>query len=403
MSDGLKEQLSLAQLGVTITNSIFSENSMRIAIVHDWLTGMRGGEKVLSLLCGLMPNADLFTLIRVPGVCDARIEAMPIRTSFLNRLPGVRRYYRYLLPIMPFAIEQMDASRYDLIVSCSHCVAKGIRRSPQAAHLCYCLTPMRYVWSQGEAYRDSMGLSGLALRMIQGFLCAWDRRSSRNVDLFLANSRNVSERIRRCYTRQSKVVHSPIDTAFFTPSSKVREDYYLMVTALTPYKRVDQAAAAFAELDRPLRVIGDGPLIKDLRENAPQNVTIMGWQSDDVVREHYRSCRALIYPGEEDFGLAPLEAMACGAPVIAYAAGGALETVLDVNGESGFGPTGIRYAPQTVEALVSAVKRFEGNEQRFQRNVLTAWAQRFSPDRFLTQFKLAAETLLSEKNLPAPL
>ena len=375
---------------------------MRIAIVHDWLTGMRGGEKVLSLLCGLMPNADLFTLVRVPGVCDTRIEGMPIRTSFLNHLPGVRRYYRYLLPFMPLAIEQMDASGYDLIVSCSHCVAKGIRQSPQAAHVCYCLTPMRYIWSQGEAYRDSMGLSGLALRLAQGYLRAWDRRSARHVDTFLANSRNVAERIRRCYGRASEVVHSPIDTAFFTPSSEVREDYYLMVTALSPYKRVDQAVAAFAELDRPLRVIGDGPLIKDLRRHAPENVTIMGWQSDDVVREHYRRCRALIYPGEEDFGLVPLEAMACSAPAIAYAAGGALETVLDLNCESGFGPTGILYAPQTVEALVSAVKRFEGNEGRFKRNVLAAWAQRFSPDRFLTQFKLVAATLLSEKGLPAP-
>jgi len=375
---------------------------MRIAIVHDWLTGMRGGEKVLSLLCGLMPNADLFTLIRVPGACDARIEGMRIRTSFLNDLPGVKRYYRYLLPIMPFAIEQMDAGGYDLIVSCSHCVAKGTRRSPHAAHICYCLTPMRYVWSEAKTYQDSMGFSGLALRLAQKYLRAWDRRSAGNVDMFLANSHNVAERIRRYYGRASEVIHSPIDTAFFTPSANGRQDYYLMVTALNPYKRVDQAVEAFASLGRPLRIIGDGPLIKNLRQSAPENVTIMGWQSDGVVREHYRRCRALVYPGEEDFGLVPLEAMACGAPVIAYAAGGTLETVLDIDRESRFGPTGIYYTPQTVDALVSAVKRFEQNEEKFRREVLAAWARQFSPDRFLTKFKAAAAALLEKKGLGEP-
>ncbi|MHC4294795.1 MAG: glycosyltransferase [Planctomycetota bacterium] len=375
---------------------------MRIAIVHDWLTGMRGGEKVLSLLCGLMPGADLFTLIHAPGTCDTRIEEMPIKASFLNNLPGVKRYYRYLLPIMPLAIERMDVSGYDFIVSCSHCVAKGIMKSSHAAHLCYCFTPMRYVWSQGKAYRNGMGLSGLALRLMQGHLRAWDLRSSARVDMFLANSSNVAERIRQTYARDAEVVCSPIDTTFFTPASEDREDYYLMVTALAPYKRVDQGIAAFAKLQRPLRIIGDGQLLKKLRRSAPANVKFMGWVSDEVVREHYRRARALIYPGEEDFGLAPLEAMACGTPVIAYAAGGAMETVLDVDREDSFGPTGIHYTPQTVDALVSAVERFEQLEGKFDSQQLITWGQRFGADMFLSKFKSAAAALLAEKGLGEP-
>jgi glycosyltransferase involved in cell wall biosynthesis len=375
---------------------------VRIAIVHDWLTGMRGGEKVLSLLCGLMPNADLFTLFRVPGACDARIERMRIRTSVLNGLPAVRRYYRHLLPLMPLAIEQMDASQHDLVVSCSHCVAKGVIHSTGSAHICYCLTPMRYVWSQNEAYQDGMGLCGKGLRLARGYLRAWDRRTARRVDLFLANSRNVAERIRRCYGRRARVVHSPIDTEFFTPSDAPREDYYLMVTALVPYKRVDQAVAAFARLGRPLRVVGGGPLLRALRRSAPSNVTFTGWQSDRVVRQHYRRCRALIQPGEEDFGLASLEAGACGAPVIAYGAGGALETVIDISEKSRPGPTGLHYAPQTADALAAAVKRFEQAEDRFEPRRLAAWAKRFSPCRFLAEFKQAAGALLREKGLPEP-
>lgn len=375
---------------------------MRVAIAHDWLSGMRGGEKVLSLLCGLIPHADLFTLLHVPGACDERIERMRIRTSFLNDLPAVRRYYRYLLPFMPLAMELMDAGEYDLVISCSHCVAKGIRRSGRAAHICYCFTPMRYIWSQSRCYRNGAGPSGWALRSLQGYLRAWDRRTAGRVDLFLANSRNVADRIRLTYGRQAVVVHSPIDTSFFTPSDVDREDYYLMVTALVPYKRVDQAIAAFGRLGRPLRVIGGGPLLRALRRSAPSNVDLMGWRSDEEVRAHYRRCRALIQPGEEDFGLAPLEAMACGTPVIAYDAGGAQETVLDVDEQHPMGPTGVRYAPQSVDGLVSAVKRLDQVEHRFEPRRLAAWARRFSPSRFLESFKQAAGGLLREKHLPEP-
>jgi len=373
---------------------------MRIALVHDWLTGMRGGEKVLSLLCRLLPRADLYTLIHVPGSCDRRIEAMPIRPSVLDDLPGGRRHFRLLLPILPFFIERFDLSDYDLVVSSSHCVAKGIIRSPGAAHLCYCHTPMRYAWHHGRDYEASLGPAGAALRLLRGYLRAWDRRSASHVDRFVANSRNVADRIRRCYGRRATVVHAPIDADFFTPAAGARDDFYLIVSALTPYKRVEQAVEAFGTLGRPLRVIGGGPLLKRLRQRAPPNVTVLGRQDDEVVRQSYRRCRALIHPQEEDFGLAPLEAMACGAPVVAYGAGGALETVLGGPGEEGLGPTGTLYTPQTAEALAEAVRLHERQEARFDPDRLCAWARRFDTEGFLLRMRKEIEALLLEKGLP---
>jgi glycosyltransferase involved in cell wall biosynthesis len=349
-----------------------------------------------------MPRAKLLTLVHVPGTCDRHIERMPIVTSFLNALPGVGRYYRYLLPVMPLAMEWMNAERYDLIISCSHCVAKGVIRRPGSAHACYCFTPMRYVWAQDDAYGGAMGLPGLALRASKPYLRAWDLRSARHVDRFMANSRNVAGRIRRTYGREADVVYSPIDTDFLTPDGGPREDFYLMVTALAPYKRADQAVEAFARLGRPLRVIGSGQQLEALRKSRPPNVELLGWQSDEVVREHYRRCRALVFPGEEDFGLVPLEAMACGAPVIAYGAGGALETVLDAGTEGPDGPTGLLYAPQTVDALVAAVEKFERTEHVFHPRRLSAWARRFGPERFIEDFKRSLRQLLAAKGLGEP-
>jgi len=375
---------------------------MRIAIIHDWLTGMRGGEKVLSLLCRLMPQARLLTLLRVPGVCDGPIEGMNITTSFLNRLPGIRRYYRYLLPILPRTIERMDVSDFDLIVSSSHCVAKGVRRPPGALHVCYCHTPMRYVWDIAAPYEERMRLGGLALRAFSGRLRAWDVRTSQGVDCFLANSRAVAARIRAHYGRESQVVYPPINTRFFTPGDEPREDFYLMVTALTPYKRVDQAIAAFASLERPLRIIGSGPERRRLSRRLPANVRLMGWQGGEAVRDHYRRCRALLMPQEEDFGLTALEAMACGAPVIAYGAGGSLETVVPVDRESDVGPTGLLYTPQTPDGLAAAVRRFEHVEGCFDRRRLVAWAHCFTEDRFLDEFRQAVRPLLQQRGWTEP-
>ena len=374
---------------------------MRVALVHDWLTGMRGGEKVLSHLCRLFPRADLFTLLHTPGACDESIERMRIITSCLNDLPWVERYYRCLLPLMPLAAESLDLAGYNLVVSSSHCVAKGVIRDTGSVHVCYCHTPMRYIWCQSDSYRRAMGMAGLALRALRGYLRAWDLRSAGHVDRFIANSVNVARRIARTYGRSAEVLHPPIDTDFFSRGQESREDFYLMVTAPAPYKRVDQAVSAFSRLNRRLIIIGCGQRMARLKDAATENVSFLGWQSDEVVRDHYRRCRALIFPGEEDFGMVPVEAMACGAPVIAYGAGGALESVLDVGG-SAEGPTGLLYAPQTPEALEAAVMRFERIEGRFEPSRLSQWARRFGPERFLEGFKRVVGPLLQRRGLAWP-
>ena len=370
---------------------------MRVALVHDWLTGMRGGEKVLRSMCGLYPDADLFTLIHVPGSVDPVIEDRRIITSWLDRLPGARRGYRYLLGLMPGAIERLDLSGYDLILSSSHCVAKGVIKPPGALHVCYCHTPMRYIWSQDSAYRRTMGLSGLALRVFRGRLRRWDLRSTDRVDAFIANSRNVAARIQDTYGRSADVVYPPIETDFYTPADVEREDFHLMVTAMAPYKRVDQAIAAFARTGRRLVIIGDGQQRRKLGKLAPANVEFLGWCDGETVRDHYRRCRAFIFPGQEDFGMTPLEAMACGAPVIAYAAGGALETVLDVDGDDPAGPTGLHYAPQTVDALVSAVERLQERRDKFDRERLVLWARRFGQERFAAELERTIKGLLERR------
>jgi len=375
----------------------------RVALVHDWLTGMRGGEKVLACICALLPKAELFTLIHRPGSCGPPIEDRAIRTSWLDDLPAVSRYYRQLLPLMPLAIERMDVSNCDLIVSTSHCVAKGIggRRAGQV-HVCYCFTPMRYVWDTAGHYHRRQGIRRLALRALEPYLRAWDRRSAAGVDLFLADSACVAGRIRRAYGRSAVVLYPPVDVDFFTPADVPREDFYLIVSALTPYKRADQAIEAFARLARPLKIIGTGQEIQKLRRMAPPNVRILGWCDDETVRDHYRRCRALVFPQLEDFGIVPLEAMACGAPVIAYGAGGALETVLDGGNPAVTEPTGLLYRPQSSQALAEAVEQFERIEGRFNPQRLRNWTEQFSKERFIEGFKQAVEPLLLRAGFRPP-
>jgi glycosyltransferase involved in cell wall biosynthesis len=372
---------------------------LRIALVHDWLTGMRGGEKVLSLICREFPSADLYTLIFRPGRLDSHIERRRIRASWLNELPGVDRYYRYLLPLMPLTIEAFDLRAYDLVVSCSHCVAKGFRRRPDAAHLCYCFTPMRYAWDQAEQYARRLGPAGWALRASRPFLRAWDLRSAGRVDRFLANSACVAERIGRIYRREAEVLHSPIDTGFYTPTEQDREDFYLLAGALSPYKAADHAVRAFTRLGRPLKVVGTGPERSRLERMSGRNVEFLGWVSDEQLRELFRRCRALVFPGEEDFGMIPLEAMACGAPVIAYDAGGARETVIDLRDGDFARATGLRYTPQTAEGLAEAVGRFEELSGRLQPQAAVRWAGNFSPQRFLEGFRRSVDCLLRSKGL----
>lgn len=354
---------------------------LRVALVHDWLTGMRGGERVLSQLCQMYPTADIYTLLHVKGSTNAQIERMPIHTSLLSKLPGVRRYYRYLLPIMPWVIERFDLRGYDLIISCSHCVAKGIRRDASSVHACYCFTPMRYLWADvGDDARGGIGSMGL--RLFKPALKRWDLKSADNVDAFSSISTSIQERIKSCYGRESEVVFPPVETSFFTPEPAIaREDWYLVVSALTPYKRVEHVVRACGRLGRPLKVIGSGPEARNLARVAAEysHIQLLGWQSDEAVRDHYRRCRAFIMPQEEDFGISPIEAMACGAPVIALARGGARDTVVE-------GQSGILFSEATVEGLMEGIIKFEACRGGFDLGKLTAHAARFGSEEFVRHF-----------------
>jgi glycosyltransferase involved in cell wall biosynthesis len=326
----------------------------RIALVHDWLTGMRGGEKCLLPAARRWPLAPLFTLLHTRGGVDPVIERRPIHTSFLNRLPGWPRYYRYLLPLMPLAARWKIPADTELVLSFSHCVAKAALPPPGVPHVCYCFSPMRYAWHMREAYFRK-GLKAKALDVILKRLRDWDRRTAGRVTHFVAISDTIRQRIRECYGRDSVVIYPPADTEFYTPTNTPREDFYLVVSALAPYKRFDLAVAACEKLGRKLVVIGSGQEAKKLKAMAGPNTHFLGWQPDDVIRDHYRRCRAVLFPAEEDFGIVPVEAQACGAAVVAFGKGGSTETIRD-------GETGVFFEAQTVEAVAEAVERFERRE-----------------------------------------
>ncbi len=307
-------------------------SGLRIALVHDWLLGMRGGEKCLEVLCRAFPDANLYTLIHRRGALSDAIESMTIRTSPLQKIPSIERHYRHLLPIMPLAARSWRPKHVDLVVSLSHCVAKAVVPPPGVPHICYCFTPMRYAWEGRQSYLESWSdrpVRQALARLVLWRLRRWDRAIASRVTHFVAISQTVRERIKRCYGRDSTVIQPPADVAFYTPepAPRARDSFYLVVSALVPYKRIDQAVSACRSSKRQLIVIGEGPERSRLEAMAGETVRFLGWQSDEVIRDHYRRCRALIFPGEEDFGIVPIEALACGTPVIALARGGVAETV----------------------------------------------------------------------------
>jgi glycosyltransferase involved in cell wall biosynthesis len=330
----------------------------RVNLVHDWLTGYRGGEKCLDVLCHHFPKAKLYTLIHVRGSLPDSIERMDIRTSFLNRLPGVERYYRFTLPLMPFAARWPIPS-CDLLVSFSHAVAKAAVAPPGVPHVCHCFTPMRYAWHMREAYFAGR-VRGLKARVVDRLLAAlraWDRRTSDRVSHFIANSQTVRQRIRECYGRDSVVIFSPVDTDFYHPDPAVRrEGFYLVISAFAPYKRLDLAVEACNRLKRRLILIGSGQDVERLKGLAGPTIEFLGWRPDMALRDHLRRCKALLFPGLEDFGIVPVEANACGTPVIAYGRGGATETIVPLGQP---GATGVWFDEQTPDALVAAIERFE--------------------------------------------
>lgn len=357
---------------------------MRLALVHDWLTGMRGGEKCLEVLCRRYPDARLWTLFHVCGRTSPAIERMEICTSFLQRLPGAARYYRTLLPLMPAAVRGLRIpSDVDLVVSLSHAVAKGVVPPPGVPHVCYCFTPMRYAWHRRGDYFAGGGRRGplsWARHAVLDSVRRWDQATAHRVTHFVAISQTVAQRIAECYGRTSRVIYPPVDTNFYTPADQPREDFYLCVSALVAYKRLDLAIDACNRLGRRLMVIGDGPERSRLARRCGATVRLLGWQSNEVIRDHYRRARALIFPGNEDFGIVPLEAQACGAPVIAFGEGGVTETVLAADGaQSG---TGVFFASQDEAAIVEAIHRFEAESGAFSPIAARRQAERFAVERF---------------------
>ena len=355
---------------------------MKIAFVHDWLTGMRGGEKVLDALCERFPAAELFTLVHVRGSVSPAIERMKPHTSFVQRMPFVKQLYRVYLPLFPAAVEQFDLDGFDLIVSTSHCCVKSIVRPGRARHLCYCLTPMRYAWDQFDAYfgADRISAPGrYAMRKAMAWLARWDRDTSGRADRYVAISHYVAGRVRRYYNREASVVYPPVDTDFFSPAPLTSQaaaagsPYALVVSALVPYKRVAVAIEACRIAGIPLKIVGDGPERARLERASQGDVTFFGRRSDEEVRDLYRAAAVTLLPGEEDFGIVPVEAQACGSPVVALGRGGALETVLPDE-------TGVLVDDPSVPAFADGIGR--AMSRRFDPGLIRRHAEGFSRERF---------------------
>jgi glycosyltransferase involved in cell wall biosynthesis len=367
---------------------------MKVALVHDWLTGMRGGENVLEIFCEMFPQADLYTLIHVKGSVSKTIEDRAVRASFLQHIPGVEKRYRWFLPLMPLAIGSFKLEGYDLVLSSSHCVAKGIDPGG-APHLCYCFTPMRYAWDMYPDYFNRRRFSPLTLSAIGAVmprLRQWDVRTSSRVDRFIGISNHVKERINRHYDRDADVIYPPVDVEFYTPGHVAAKEGYVVVSAFAPYKRVDLAVEAFNKMGKPLHIVGGGEDDGRLRSAAGSTITFESGAPRERLRELYRKSSALIFPGEEDFGIVPVEAMACGTPVIAYGKGGATETVIPLGAQN---PTGMFFKEQTVEGLIEAVRRFEAERNVFRTDVLRKNAERFSKAVFVEQISTAVQKFLA--------
>ena len=371
---------------------------MNVAIVHDWLTTLGGGELVLRELLRVYPDARVFTLVDKMSSSDREfvgIRGGRVTASALDAMPGVARHYRAFLPFFPAAMRTLDVSAYDVVISNSHAIAKNIHTHERQLHLCYCLSPMRYAWDLRDQYLAESGLSsgvrGVAARTMLDALKRWDRARSADVDVFATLSHYIADRIQRAYGRSSVVVYPPVDVEFFTPGDgdPAFDDCYITVSRFVPYKRIDLIARAFASLpDRRLVIVGDGPDVEKIRAAAGSNVTLVGRASRDRVRTLLRGARAFVFAADEDFGIAPVEAQACGIPVIAYGHGGVLETI---RGAEHGDPTGVFFVEHTTDSIVRAVRAFEQLPALISPTACRANAERFSEARFRSEFAALVE------------
>jgi glycosyltransferase involved in cell wall biosynthesis len=375
---------------------------MRIAFVHEWLVTYAGSERVLEQMLTCFPDADLFSLIDfLPEADRFHILNKSVRTTFIQRLPFAKTKYRQYLPLMPLAIEQLDVSGYDVVISSNHAVAKGVITGPDQLHICMCYSPIRYAWDLQHQYLSESGLDsglkGWIAKWMLHKMRLWDARSEKGVDHFIAISRFIARRIWKVYRRDSAVIYPPVDVESFVLKEQ-KEDFYLAASRMVPYKKMELIVEAFLAMpDKKLIVIGDGPGFAKIRAKAGSNVTLMGYQEFKVLRDYMQRAKAFIFVAEEDFGIAPIEAQACGTPVIAYAKGGATETIRGLECEE---PTGVFFETQTVAAIVDAVARFE--KIVISPRACRDNAMRFSVDRFLREFAEFVKNVTGSEQISHP-
>lgn len=376
-------------------------SKLRVALVHYWLVTWGGGERVLSALADMFPQADIFTVVATEDIA-ARFAPHRVRTSFLQSVPGSRRWHRHFLSLYPLALEQFDLRGYDLVISSHSGPAHGVLTSAETCHISYCHSPIRYLWDLYHDYAndDLHGLSRLIFRGTAHYMRLWDLASAARVDHFVANSRNVARRIQKTYRREASVVYPPVRIPD-VPLNGRRDDYYLIVSRLVPYKRTDLAIQACKTMGRPLHVVGDGPQLRQLRVlSSGGRVEFLTDLRDEQLAEQYAHCRALLFPGEDDFGMVPVEAQSFGRPVIAYARGGALETVVgsDAHERSLEDATGVFFAEQTVDSLSHAIEAFEDSEASFDPAIARANAARFSAARFQAAMTRVVRDCMAQRN-----
>ncbi len=374
---------------------------MKTAIVHEWFVTYVGSEKVVEQLLALYPEADIFTLVDfLPASEREFLKGRKIHTSFIQKLPLAKKYYRQYLPWMPLAIEQFDLSEYELIISSSHAVAKGVLTAPDQLHISYVHSPMRYAWDMQHQYLRETGLDkgifSWYTRRLLHRMRLWDYRTANGVDWFVANSRFIARRIWKVYRREAKVIHPPVQIENF-PLQESKSDYYLAASRMVPYKKMDLIVEAFNRMPKKrLVVIGEGPGLRKVKANAKSNIEVLGYQPTGILSQYMQGARAFLFAAREDFGIMPLEAQACGTPVIAFGEGGALETIRGLDDAQ---PTGVFFKEQTPEAIINAVDLFEANDHKITPAVCRKNSEGFSPQRFRSEFAQFVEEAWTRFNL----